>query len=99
MHSEIANGDSPELTSLVGASAPPSHTPAASAQATPSACTDRKLAPAFLVAFNRSPLFVGYEIALVERDEKREPNAKHKRRDKEVTVGEDGFSLCGGFHL
>jgi hypothetical protein len=35
----------------------------------------------------------------VERDEKREPNAKHKRRDKEVTVGEDGFSLCEGFHL
>jgi hypothetical protein len=37
--------------------------------------------------------------ALVKRDEKREPNAKHKRWDKEVTVGENGFCLCGGFHL
>jgi hypothetical protein len=52
MHSEIAKGDKPELTSLVGASAPPSHTPAASAQATPSPCTDRKLALAFFVALN-----------------------------------------------
>src|ERR1035437_7775213 len=35
LHSEIAYGDRPELTSLVGASAAPSHTPAASPHATP----------------------------------------------------------------
>jgi hypothetical protein len=38
MQSEIANGDRPELTSLVGASAAPSQTPAPSPHATPSPC-------------------------------------------------------------
>jgi len=45
MHSEIANGDRPELTSLVGASAAPSHTPAANPQATPRPCLDAKAGP------------------------------------------------------
>ena len=35
MHNEIANGENPEFTSLVGASAAPSHTPAARPQSTP----------------------------------------------------------------
>ena len=35
MHSEIAKGESPELTSFVGASAAPSQTPAASPHSTP----------------------------------------------------------------
>jgi len=40
MHKEMANGDKPELTSLVGASAAPSHTPAPSPQKTPKPCRD-----------------------------------------------------------
>src|SRR5579884_1721342 len=38
IHREIANGERPVLTSLVGASAAPSHTPAPSPQRTPSPC-------------------------------------------------------------
>ena len=42
MASEMAKGDRPELTSLVGASAAPSQTPAARAQATPRAWREVK---------------------------------------------------------
>ena len=35
MHNEIENGEKPELTNFVGASAAPSHTPAAKPQKTP----------------------------------------------------------------
>jgi hypothetical protein len=31
--------------------------------------------------------------ALVQGDEKREPDAKHNQGDQEVAVGEDGFRL------
>ena len=41
MQSEMAKGDRPVLTSLVGASAAPSHTPAARPQSTPRPCIDR----------------------------------------------------------
>lgn len=44
MAREMAKGDRPELTSLVGASAAPSQTPAARAQATPRAWTEVKAA-------------------------------------------------------
>src|SRR5260370_35682220 len=44
MHNEIANGENPELTSFVGASAAPSHTPAVKPQITPKLCSDN---PAF----------------------------------------------------
>src|SRR4051812_43933662 len=41
MHSEIAKGERPVLTSLVGASAAPSHTPAPRPHSTPRPCMDR----------------------------------------------------------
>ena len=44
MHSETANGEKPALTSLVGASAAPSHTPAARPQITPSPWSERPAA-------------------------------------------------------
>jgi hypothetical protein len=37
-------------------------------------------------------------MALVKRDEKREPDAKDQQGDEEVTVGEDGFCLRGNHH-
>lgn len=40
MHKEITKGEKPATTSFVGASAPPSHTPAARPQATPSPCSE-----------------------------------------------------------
>jgi hypothetical protein len=40
MQSEIANGENPEFTSFVGASAAPSQTPAVSPQITPRPCSD-----------------------------------------------------------
>jgi hypothetical protein len=40
MHKEIAKGEKPELTSFVGASAAPSHTPAVKPQITPKPCSD-----------------------------------------------------------
>ncbi len=41
IHNEIANGEKPEFTSFVGASAAPSHTPAVNPQITPRPCNDR----------------------------------------------------------
>jgi hypothetical protein len=36
--------------------------------------------------------------ALVKRDEKREPDAKHERWHKEVTIAEHGFCLFRNLH-
>src|SRR2546423_5013482 len=47
MHSETAKGENPAFTSLVGASAAPSHTPAANPQATPRPCMDLDPVTAF----------------------------------------------------
>ncbi len=43
MQSEMAKGEKPALTSLVGASAAPSQTPAARPQTTPSVCNESVL--------------------------------------------------------
>src|ERR1700678_2057026 len=93
MHSEMANGDSPWLTSLVGASAPPSHTPATSAQITPSPCTDPKPARAFLlaVALNLLASSFGVGNGLVKHDQQRQSDAKHDQRSQEVAVRERCF--------
>jgi hypothetical protein len=40
MASEIKKGDSPAITSFVGASAAPSHAPAAKPHMTPNTCND-----------------------------------------------------------
>jgi hypothetical protein len=40
MHNEIANGENPEFTNFVGASAAPSQTPAVKPQMTPKLCSD-----------------------------------------------------------
>lgn len=73
MQSEMAKGERPELTSLVGASAAPSQTPAASALATPRPWTDWKLGVAvvLVLAFKRMGLLTRVGEALVERDEER----------------------------
>jgi hypothetical protein len=50
MKSEMAKGERPELTSLVGASAAPSQTPAARAQATPREWTEVKAVLLFILS-------------------------------------------------
>jgi len=35
----------------------------------------------------------------MKRDEEGKPDAEHDQRNEEVTVGEDGSGLLGGFHL
>src|SRR5216684_2844503 len=60
IHNEIANGENPEFTSFVGASAAPSHTPAVKPQITPKPCSDNLVfsARCTVLAMHLSLLFL-----------------------------------------
>src|ERR1019366_3837290 len=89
IHSDIAKGESPELTSFVGASAAPSQTPAASPHSTPMPCTDRIGLCAFAVVpirirsvLSANKVALNKEAALaaissVQRDEQRKTDTEH----------------------
>src|SRR5258708_24167126 len=98
MQSEIAYGDRPELTSLVGASAAPSHTPAPSPHSTPIPCTDRNclsaiavtlIARRFVLLFAQQPGNKREPAACpsMQRDQKRESDAENDERNQQVTIG------------
>src|ERR1043165_3848291 len=80
MPSEMINGEKPTVTSLVGASAAPSHAPAPSPHATPRRCSD-------LVES-----LVGVDIADLP-DNHQQPEAQQEDSDgqPELRIGEDGF--------
>src|SRR5579884_4497975 len=80
--SEIRNGENPSVTSLVGASAAPSHAPAASPHATPTRCSERDAA--FTVDCRWAC------IALPQSHEQTGPQQQDRNRNPEVRVGHDG---------
>src|SRR3989442_6057363 len=73
MQSEIKNGESPTVTSLVGASAAPSHAPAANPESTPSEWSGGavlwKSASGWVASFSRSSSLI-YLPATHERQKK-----------------------------
>src|SRR5205085_5223160 len=86
MHREIAKGERPVLTSLVGASAAPSHTPAPRPHSTPSPCMERNCFTV-LVAFIFS--FPGARRSM-QRDQKGEADGEDDDGNEEVSVSENG---------
>src|SRR5271155_1153867 len=88
MQSEIANGESPILTSLVGASAAPNQTPATRPHVTPRRWTE---------AICRSALFTivakSFSRPSAQRNEQCDTNQEDAAGNKEVTIGED-CSMC-----
>jgi hypothetical protein len=94
MHSEIEYGESPALTSLVGASAAPSQTPAPSPQATPIPCIDPKCwAGTVFVVVLILPI-----PSSVELHEQCDANAEHGQWNQEVDIREDSFGHFGEGH-
>src|ERR1039458_8119650 len=82
MPMEMRNGENPAFTSLVGASAVPSQTAAASPQKTPSLCRER---------VDRPP--AGAKISLKnspQRHKKGHSQDQHNNRNPEMHVSEDG---------
>src|ERR1700749_4505205 len=76
MHSETANGEKPALTSLVGASAAPSQTPAARPQITPKPCKERFAFSVVLIAMNE--------------DQQRHAQRQDYGGNPELNIREDG---------
>jgi hypothetical protein len=108
MQREMAKGDRPELTSLVGASAAPSHAPAPSPQSTPRPWVEPKLEAALVFGCGLIESGLSFRAAcvavhagllhelravLMQDDEQREADAEDDEGNEEVTVGED----CTGF--
>ena len=95
----MANGDKPELTSLVGASAAPSQTPAPSPQMTPRPCSDVKFrvevpaCVAVLIAYLSAGFFCDNGRSM-EPDQESDSDQQDNERYKEVDVRED---RSGGF--
>src|SRR5579863_8157967 len=81
--SETVMGEIPALTILIGASAPPSHAPAANPQNTPSACkVRRRLACIGVCTMDSIPI----SAELSQEDQARQ---KHNQRNPEVQVAHD----------
>src|SRR6185437_9455188 len=90
MQSEIANGENPALTSFVGASAAPSHTPAANPQITPSPCSESRLFSMLRTAVAmQAPLPPG----LMQHVKEHDARDQYEERHQKVAVGQNGFGL------
>ena len=94
MQSEIAKGEKPAVTSFVGASAAPSHSPAAMPQITPSMCGDvvmpraaALLCAGWLVMRCRPRLLVA---ARMQQHEQQNAKRQHQRWNPELHIGQDG---------
>jgi hypothetical protein len=94
MHSEIEYGESPAFTSLVGASAAPSQTPAPSPQATPIPCIDPKCSAGtvFVVVLMLSM------PSSVQLNEKCDADAEHGQGNQKMDIREDSFACLGEIH-
>src|ERR1035438_1979655 len=105
MQSEMAYGDSPVLTSFVGASAAPSQAPAPSPQSTPIPCVEPNVAAAdlfggwlTLCGFPFNGREFGLRAASMQRDEQRESDAEDQQRYQEMAVRQDGPEFCKDRH-
>src|SRR5579863_6614444 len=81
MMSETVIGEIPALTILIGASAPPSHAPAANPQNTPSACKVRRRPACIGVCTTVESIPVSAELS--QEDQARQ---KHNQRNPELQV-------------
>src|SRR5579884_1595119 len=98
MHRETANGERPVLTSLVGASAAPSHTPAPRPQRTPRPCRlavfrDVVACVAVLMWSLEHQFRTGIRKS-VQCDQQRDADDKYNDWNQEMKVGEYRFG-CG----
>src|SRR6185437_429668 len=103
MHREIAYGDRPVLTSLVGASAAPSHTPAPMPHSTPRPCLDctRIADETCGCVLTRSDLSLISNVlsnSLVHHDQKRDSGKEHDRGNKKLAIRQHGLDTRSLLH-
>jgi hypothetical protein len=91
MHNEIANGENPELTSFVGASAAPSHTPAVKPQITPKLCSDNPAFSTRCTVLAIDSLLDSVLLAALDRlaqySQQSDAGQQHKKRHQEMAIG------------
>jgi hypothetical protein len=97
MISEIVIGEMSGLTSLMGASAPPSQAPAANPQKMPSACRLRRRVAAS--ESEQRALRLLPPAASTESIQKKKSAGEHDQRNPEVNVGGDGAEQAASLAL
>jgi hypothetical protein len=90
MQSEMAKGENPELTSLVGASAAPSHAPAASPQITSSEWREPEWRRGARAEAFDATTSINVNLSSVQDDQQSNSPQQDEGRDPELHIAQDG---------
>src|SRR5579872_1486903 len=98
MQSDMANGENPAFTNLVGASAAPNQTPAVNPEITPRACNE-----IWVFGLVRSTVFIASPsfsrfAQLVQHHQQDDTRDQYEERNQKMAIGQDRLGLFSEAH-